>query len=612
MSARLNPSPRASAATSATNTVQVWPRSGGPSLSAASRPNSAMSSTPWAIACSSRNEPVPALQTRFMSASTTRPFSTLMNLASWPPISTIERLRPPSGSRPAAAVACATISFCTVSRSPSSGKTARKTVAAASRPEPVRPTATTGAGAISVASATSACAASTGLPSVRRYTLASTAPVAASTSAALEPVDPRSRPSTAGALPSRGPAAPSPPSRRVTKPGPRLAGSSRPMRLRTGRTSASGSAGNAPAPTMTAGAPPLPAASAALRPRGGEAQRAERLEHAGVRRDLDGRVAERRDASGDGADEGPVPDEDHGAVDLALVVQAVHVAGDALEEAAEDPPVRLALVGEVRELALGEHGAAAGDGHAVRALFRERDGLLERAAEPGAEALDGLSGARGAALVALVADAAGGVAREHRVAAAADAHDIERPLRVQPGGRLFLGDLLGHAAQCRLAETLAVHARRRDTRQPSAVQVAVEVEEGAERVAEVALRPRLEHPQPPVVAELADRQRGGHLAEVGADEEGRAGRRARTFGRADAEGCGGDVHALAYIRDGTALTIGRPSTAGGGRDVRLRVPAAFAGRTHGRPTAARPLCFSRRAGPDRRAPQAPAGGRPRT
>ena len=69
-----------------------------PVAAAASRPNSAMSSTPWAIACSSRNEPVPALHTRFMSASTTRPFSTLMNLASWPPISTMERLRPPSGS----------------------------------------------------------------------------------------------------------------------------------------------------------------------------------------------------------------------------------------------------------------------------------------------------------------------------------------------------------------------------------------------------------------------------------------------------------------------------------------------------------------------------------
>ena len=59
---------------------------------------------------------MPALQTRFMSASTTRPFSTLMNLASWPPISTIERLRPPSGSSAAAAVAWATISFWTVSR----------------------------------------------------------------------------------------------------------------------------------------------------------------------------------------------------------------------------------------------------------------------------------------------------------------------------------------------------------------------------------------------------------------------------------------------------------------------------------------------------------------
>ncbi len=122
MSSRSKPSPRASAATSATKTVHVWPRSGGPSLRAASRPNSTMSSTPLAIACSSRNEPVPALHTRFMSASTTRPFSTLMNLASWPPISTMERLRPPSGSSSAAAVACATISFWTTRRPPRSGE----------------------------------------------------------------------------------------------------------------------------------------------------------------------------------------------------------------------------------------------------------------------------------------------------------------------------------------------------------------------------------------------------------------------------------------------------------------------------------------------------------
>ena len=91
-----------------------------------------------------------------------------MNFASWPPISTIERLRPSSGSRRLAAVAWATISFSTVSREPSSGKAARTTVAAASRPEPVRPTATTGFGSISPISATSALAASTGLPSVRR------------------------------------------------------------------------------------------------------------------------------------------------------------------------------------------------------------------------------------------------------------------------------------------------------------------------------------------------------------------------------------------------------------------------------------------------------------
>ena len=283
-------------------------------------------------------------------------------------------------------------------------------------------------------------------------------------------------------------------------------------------------------------------------PRGGEAQRAERLEHAGLRRDLDRRVAERGDAGGDGADEGPVPDEDHGAVDLALVVQAVDVARDAVEEAAEDAPVRLALVGEVRELALGEHGAAAGDGHAVRALLRERDGLLERATQPGAQALDGLAGAGRAALVGLVAHGAGGVAGEHRVAAAADPDDVERPVRVEPGGGLLLGDLLGHTADGGLAEALAVDTRRGDAREAAGVQLAVELEEGAQRIAEMALRARLQHPQLARHRRARRRRASGHLAEVGADEEGRADGRARSFGRADAEGCGGDVHALAYIR----------------------------------------------------------------
>ena len=494
-----------------------------------------------------------------------------MNLASWPPISTIERLRPPSGSSPAAAVACATISFCTVSRSPSSGKAARKTVAAASRPEPVRPTATTGAGAISTTSATSACAASTGLPSVRRYTLASTAPVAASTSAALEPVEPRSRPSTAGALSTPAPTTPVACSRRVTEPGPRLAGSSRPMRLRTGRTSASGSAGNAPgvpASPVTAGPPPSPAAPApsleAAKRSAPSASNTPACAATSTGASLSAAMP-----AAMGPIEGPVPDEDHGAVDLALVVQAVDVARDAVEEPAEDASVRLALVGEVRELALGEHGAAAGDGHAVRAGLRQRHGLLERAAEPGAQALDGLAGARRAALVGLVADGAGGVAGEHRVAAAADADDVERPVRVQPGGGLLLGDLLGHAADGGLAEALAVDTRRGDAREAAGVQLPVELEEGAERVAEVSLRPSLHDPQLPVIAELADRERGGHLAEVGADEERCADGRARSFGRADAEGCGGVVHAPAYIRAAQrSPSARRPPSA------RLRRPAA--------------------------------------
>ncbi len=237
-----------------------------------------------------------------------------------------------------------------------------------------------------------------------------------------------------------------------------------------------------------------------------EAQRAERLEDAGLRRDLDRRVAERGHAGGDRSDEGPVPDQHHGAVDLALVVQAVDVAGDALEESAEDAPVRLALIGEVGELALGEHGAAARDGDAVRAGLRQFDGLVQRAAEPGAQTLHRLARARRTALVALVAHVPGGAAREHRVAAAPDPDHVERPVRVEPGGGLFLRDLLGHAAEGGLAEALAVDAGRGDACEAPDVQLAVELEKGAERIAEVALRPRLQHTELAVGGQLAHSQ----------------------------------------------------------------------------------------------------------
>ena len=206
--------------------------------------------------------------------------------------------------------------------------------------------------------------------------------MAASTSAALEPVEPRSRPSTAGAVSSPAAGARGASSRRTTEPGPRRAGSSRPMRLRTGRTSSRGSAGK-PRWAGRAGC-----ASRRARPRPVGADAAKRSAPSASKTpaccgDLDRRVAERGHAGGDGSDEGPVPDEHHGAVDLALVVQAVDVAGDALEEPAEDAAVRLALVGEVGELALGEHGAAAGDGDAVRAGLGQLDGLVERAARAG-------------------------------------------------------------------------------------------------------------------------------------------------------------------------------------------------------------------------------------
>ncbi len=241
------------------------------------------------------------------------------------------------------------------------------------------------------------------------------------------------------------------------------------MRLRCGRTSARGSAGK-PAGGAAGGPspapPPHPVAAAPGGARRGEPQRAERLEDAGLVRHGDGGVAQRGDPGGDGRDESPVPDQDHGAVDLALVVEAVDVAGDALEEPAEDAPVGLALVGEVRELALGEHGAAAGDGDAVRAGLGQRHGVLQRPAEPGAQTFDGLAGPGRTTLVGLVAHVTAGVAGEDRVAAAADADHVERSVGTEPGDGLLLRDLL-RARRPRRARRDVRRRRRSRRRRPA-------------------------------------------------------------------------------------------------------------------------------------------------
>ncbi len=93
-------------------TVHRSPKRPGLSASRASAPNSSSMRMPSFSACSSRNEPVPAAQTLFISKSTTAPRFRLMYLESWPPISKIVST---SGSRWTAAVACAVISFRTTS-----------------------------------------------------------------------------------------------------------------------------------------------------------------------------------------------------------------------------------------------------------------------------------------------------------------------------------------------------------------------------------------------------------------------------------------------------------------------------------------------------------------
>ncbi len=163
------------------------------------------------------------------------------------------------------------------------------------------------------------------------------------------------------------------------------------MRERAGRTSATASAGSV---TGAAAAANAAAPSASKTPASGAT--------------VTGGLAQLGDAARDRTDEGPVPDEDDGAVHLALVVQAVHVAGHAGEQTLEDASVRLALVGEVRELALGEDRAAARHGDTVGTGLGRRDGLVEAASQPRAQALDRLARAGRAALVGLVAHDARG------------------------------------------------------------------------------------------------------------------------------------------------------------------------------------------------------------
>ena len=147
--------------------------------------------------------------------------------------------------------------------------------------------------------------------------------------------------------------------------------------------------------------------------RGSYLERAQRLEDPGLRRHLDGRGHELAEGVDQRPDQRPVADEHDGSVDLGAIVEGVHVARHAFEQAAKQAAVVFALIGEMRELALGEHGAARGHGDAAVGGTRQGDGLVERAAESRAEPLDRLAGACRATLVFFVVDPSAGVAREH-------------------------------------------------------------------------------------------------------------------------------------------------------------------------------------------------------
>ncbi len=293
---------------------------------------------------------------------------------------------------------------------------------------------------------------------------------------------------------------------------------------------------------------PLGAAPVA---RGGELQRAERLERAGLRRDLDGRRDELVEGGDERTDQCAVADQHDRAVDFCTVVERVHVTRHALEQSTKEAAVVLALISEVRELALGKDGAARGDGDAAVGRGGEGDGLLEAASEPATQALDGLAGARRAALVALVVDAARSVAREHRVAAAADAHHGQGALGAVEGARRpLLRDLFGDAAERGRRQAVAKGPRRHDARDPRGAERAIQGEEGRQRLAVVARGARALDREDAVGADATPGERRRDLAGVEPDEQAR-----RTVGGRGRRGEGLHVRSL---RRATAHRPPRP------------------------------------------------------
>ena len=253
---------------------------------------------------------------------------------------------------------------------------------------------------------------------------------------------------------------------------------------------------------------------------GGLGQRAERLEDRRLGWHGDGHAGELLEGPRHGPQQGPVADQHHGAVDAQLVVQPVDVARHALEQPAEQPAVVLTLVGVVGELALREHGTAARHDEAVRAGLGQPDGLLQIAPQTAAQALHGLAGPGRAALVRLERQQAGSVTGQHRVAAAADADDGEgRLVPKQRAGRTLLGDLFGQAAAHGGSQPLAVGPGADDRSDVGRADLAVQVEEGTQRLPEMTLAARLRRRERPVGQHFRPGQAGRDLAEVGADGE---------------------------------------------------------------------------------------------
>ncbi len=138
-------------------------------------------------------------------------------------------------------------------------------------------------------------------------------------------------------------------------------------------------------------------------------QRTQRLKHRGHGRHLHRhsricRLQPRTQCRGQRFYQSPVPHQPHRARHPHLLDQGMNVLGHTLEIATEEPVVGLALVREVRQLALGEDRAACGNRYGLAGRRCQRRRLFKGGTQPSTDPLHGLARPRRAAIVLLVVE----------------------------------------------------------------------------------------------------------------------------------------------------------------------------------------------------------------